>query len=71
MIIYDQEEYYLTEDEWKNTRSIIDMFTRAFVTGSDQLDISDDAHWKQYLDILEINGVSNIINQLQRLYIDN
>ena len=71
MIIYDQGEYYLTEDDWKNTRSIIDMYTRAFVTGSDQIDISDDAHWKQYLDTLEINGVSNIINQLKRLYIDN
>lgn len=70
-IFYDREEYNLTEDVREHTRNTIVTCTDAFITGINSMNITDNTHWNVYIDMLNANGLSTWISQLQRMYVDD
>lgn len=70
-IVLGDAESELTQNERSNTQKVVSSYRLNFIKGNDGLNPSNDAHWQQYLNELEKEGLSVWLEQYQRLYRDN
>ncbi|MBP3305242.1 MAG: extracellular solute-binding protein [Oscillospiraceae bacterium] len=68
-IVLNADETEETKNERSNTQKVISSYRLNFIKGNDGLDPNNDAHWAQYLNELQTQGLSAWLAQYQRLYV--